>query len=59
MTEKEILKLLRANGWIITEGSNHHIAKHPNMNVRVPIPRHKGDIPLGTANKILKDTGLK
>lgn len=60
MTEREIIKLLKSNGWIIKQGSNHQLATHPKKSgIKIPIPRHKGDIPLGTVNNILKGAGLK
>lgn len=60
MTAKELKKKLRAQGWIIEQGRRHELATHPNKpEVQVAIHRHTGDIPAGTLNKILKDTGLK
>ncbi|ADY57328.1 YcfA family protein [Syntrophobotulus glycolicus DSM 8271] len=60
MTEKEILRLLKNNGWKITEGTRHHLAINPNHpGVRIPIPRHKKDIPPGTLHQILRAAGLK
>ncbi|WP_195277206.1 type II toxin-antitoxin system HicA family toxin [Anaerotruncus rubiinfantis] len=60
MTEREILKILKSNGWKITEGGNHHLATNPQKpGVKIPIPRHRGDILIGTANNILKAAGLK
>jgi len=60
MTAKELKQMLKADGWIIIQGGRHEIATHPDKpGLKVPIHRHKGDIPIGTINKILKDTGLK
>jgi len=60
MTEREIKKKLRAAGWMITTGKAHDMATNPNRpGVKIPIPRHKGDIPKGTAEAILKEAGLK
>lgn len=60
MTAKKLKRKLIAAGWIITEGKRHEQAKHLDKpGVKIPIPRHKGDIPTGTLNKILKETGLK
>lgn len=60
MTEREVLKLLRDKGWQIQEGKKHHLATHPDMpGIKIPIPRHKEDIPKGTLNSILKAAGLK
>ena len=60
MTAKELKRKLVAAGWTITEGTNHSVVTHPGKPGRkIPIHRHTGDIPAGTLNKILKDTGLK
>ena len=60
MTAKELKRRLTAEGWIITQGGRHEIATHPDKpGLKVPIHRHTGDIPTGTLNNILKDTGLK
>lgn len=60
MTEREILKRLTGAGWEITEGKRHHLATHPqHPGKKIPVPRHKGDIPKGTAEAILKQAGLK
>ena len=60
MTAKELKRKLVATGWMITEGTNHSIATHPNKpGIQIPIHRHTGDIPTGTLNNILKAAGLK
>ncbi len=30
MTEREVLNLLKRNGWVITEGKKHHLATNPD-----------------------------
>ena len=59
MTKRELEKILKQNGWIIVGGTRHDMAIKEGTNAKIPIPRHKGDIPIGTANSILKDAGLK
>lgn len=59
MTKRELEKLLKANGWDIISGANHDMAVKSNTSTKIPIPRHKGDIPIGTVKSILKDAGLK
>ena len=60
MTAKELKRKLIADGWQILQGGRHELAVHPDKPDKlVPIHRHTGDIPAGTLNKILKDTGLK
>ncbi len=61
MTEREIKNTLKKAGWKITEGSRHSLATDNPMypGKKIPIPRHKGDIPKGTVEAILKEAGLK
>ena len=60
MTAKELKRMLIANGWIISQGTKHEQATHPDKpDTLIPIHRHTGDIPTGTLHKILKDAGLK
>lgn len=58
MTRKELdRKLLRA-GWKIVHGSNHDLAVGPGGNI-IALPRHKGDLKIGTVGNILKAAGLR
>ena len=60
MTAKELKRKLIAEGWVIEQGGNHELATHPEKpGLKIPIHRHTGDIPVGTLNRILKDTKLK
>lgn len=60
VTYKETRKLIEAAGWIYknTVGSHDHFI-HPDKPGKVTIPNHRGDIPKGTYNSILKQAGLK
>jgi len=60
MTKWELERKLRKAGWIITHGKAHDMATHPQKaGIKIPIPRHAGDIPKGTVKSILKDAGLE
>ena len=60
MTKRELEKKLLKAGWVITNGKAHDLATNPlKPGIKIPIPRHKGDIPKGTANSILKDAELE
>jgi len=59
MTKRELERKLRKAGWFITHGKVHDLATNPQKpGVKIPIPRHVGDIPKGTASAILKAAGL-
>lgn len=53
VTEREIKRLLRDCGWSFVHGTKHDMAVKDGH--KIAIPRHKGDIPLGTAKAILKE----
>jgi predicted RNA binding protein YcfA (HicA-like mRNA interferase family) len=60
MTKTELEKKLRKAGWAITHGKAHDMATNPaKPGLKIPIPRHKGDIPKGTAQTILKEAGIE
>lgn len=58
MKDKELLKLLKQNGWELKRinGSHHILQKDGKTEV---LPVHGKDVPTGLLNKILKRTGLK
>ena len=60
MTFNEIEKIIKKDGWEYqyTRGS-HFCYTHKIKSGKVTIPNHKGDIPKGTLNSILKQAGLK
>ena len=60
MTKRELEQKLLKAGWVIAHGKAHDMATNPQKpGVKIPIPRHTGDIPMGTVKSILKDAGLK
>ena len=58
MKDKELLKILKQDGWELVriKGSHHVLQKGSQTEV---IPIHGKDVPTGLLNKILKRTGLK
>lgn len=59
MNKRELVKLLKQNGWEITPGSRHDLATNSNRpGVKIPIPRH-AEPNKYTIEGILKAAGLK
>lgn len=58
MRDKDLLKLLQKNGWVVKriKGSHHVMQKDNKIQI---IAVHNKDVPTGLLNKILKETGLK
>lgn len=60
MTRNELMKLFAKNAIIlIRNGANHDMFYSPITGKKFPVARHTKDIPIGTLNLILKDSGLK
>ena len=58
MKGKELVKLLRENGWKLDRISgSHHIMIKDGKSLSIPV--HNTDMKIGTLNKLLKDAGLK
>ncbi|MCC7201056.1 MAG: type II toxin-antitoxin system HicA family toxin [Nitrospirae bacterium] len=59
MTGKELIKLLKENGWVLDRiKGSHHIMVKGNKTLSVPVHRSR-DLPTGTLNSLLKEAGLK
>lgn len=58
MQDKELIKLLKKNGWQLVRinGSHHNFRKD---GVTIAVPVHGKDVPTGLLHQILKDAGLK
>ena len=59
MTGKELVKLLKKNGWELDRiNGSHHIMYKGTKTLSVPVHGNK-DLPSGTLNTLLKEGGLK
>lgn len=56
MTKRELTRILKQNGWRLIRQGKHEVWGKDGMTI--PIPRHAGDIPAGTARNILRRSGL-
>ena len=60
MKVKELLKLLKQDGWLEKDQKGSHLQLiHPVKHGKVTVPVHGGDVKIGTLNSILKQAGLK
>lgn len=58
MKGKNLLKLLKQNGWeVVRINRSHHVLQKNGKTTVVPI--HGKDVPIGLLNTILKEAGLK
>ena len=55
MTVREILKVLRKDGWYTADQEGSHISlKHPTKPGKVTVPNHNGDLKPGTLRNCRK-----
>lgn len=60
MTPDEVSSLLRKNGFVLLKGRGKGSHKlYVKGERQTIVPGHKGDLPKGTLNAILKQAGLK
>ena len=59
MTGRDLLKLLKANGWELDRvRGSHHILVKGGATVSVPVHGSR-DVPKGTLHAILKEAGIR
>ncbi|MBD5465256.1 MAG: type II toxin-antitoxin system HicA family toxin [Lachnospiraceae bacterium] len=60
ITAKEMIKLLKKNGFVIMNQNGSHIKmKHSDTGKTVIVPYHAKDLKKGLEQEILKQAGLK
>ncbi len=60
MTAKELIKILKADGWFEKNQRGSHLQLvHLTKAGKVTVPIHSGDLDIKTCNSILKQAGLK
>lgn len=60
MTSREIIKVLKANGWTLANVTGSHFTfKHPTNPNLVTVKHPRKDFPRGTLRAMEKASGLK
>jgi len=60
MTAREVLRLLRKDGWyVVTQNGSHIQMEHPVKKGKVTVPNHKDDLAKGTLHSIYTQAKLK
>ena len=59
MTAKQMIKLLKKNGFIEVSQNGSHVKLKNSDNITVIVPNHAKDLKKGTEQQILKQAGLK
>ena len=60
MTGKELIKLLKKNGWILDRIAGSHYIMIKDKLRSIPVPVHgKKDLPKGLISAILGQSGIK
>ena len=60
MTPKQMVKLLKKNGFeIVSQNGSHIKMRHTETGRQTEVPMHSKDLKKGLENAILKQAGLK
>jgi len=60
ITSKKLIKLLKKNGFKIDRiTGSHFIFYNSNNKKRIVVPFHNKDLPKGTLNSIIKQSGIE
>jgi len=58
-TAKDLIRMVEKEGWTLVRAKgSHQIFEHSEKQGVIVIPNHKGTLPVGTANSILKQAGV-
>lgn len=60
LSPRKLIKILHKNGfYFIRQNGSHALFKNFSKNLKVIVPMHSKDIPMGTLRAILKDAQIK
>lgn len=60
MESREIIKLLKADGWFLVKVvGSHHQYRHPTKPGKVTVKHPRKDCPIGTLKSMERQSGLK
>ena len=57
LTAREVMNRLRREGWTERPGKGSHVVFTRPGHDNVPVPNHRGDIPIGTLRSICRAAG--
>lgn len=58
-TARDLVRVIEAKGGrFLRPGRRHDVYVVPGRNRPIEIPRHRGDLPTGTAHAILRQIGI-
>ncbi|MFH1024595.1 MAG: type II toxin-antitoxin system HicA family toxin [Planctomycetota bacterium] len=55
---RELAAKLRRAGYMEIRTSRHPVYYLAERNITVPVPKHPGDVPIGTLRAIVRETGM-
>ncbi|MDL1893232.1 type II toxin-antitoxin system HicA family toxin [Sphingobacteriales bacterium CHB3] len=55
---RELASKLRRAGYIEVRTKRHPVFYLEEKNITIPVPRHPGDVPIGTLRAIVREMGI-
>jgi predicted RNA binding protein YcfA (HicA-like mRNA interferase family) len=58
ISHRELARKLRRAGYVEIRTSRHPVFYLAEKNITIPVPRHPGDVPIGTLRAIVREMGM-
>ena len=58
ITHRELARKLRRAGYVEIRTTRHPVFYLASRSITIPVPRHPGDVPIGTLRAIVREMGL-
>ena len=58
VSHRELASKLRRAGYVEIRTTRHPVYYLEDRNITVPVPRHPGDVPIGTLRAIVREMGV-
>jgi predicted RNA binding protein YcfA (HicA-like mRNA interferase family) len=59
LSHRELAAKLRRAGYVEIRTSRHPVYYLTGKNVTIPVPRHPGQVPIGTLRAIVREMGIR
>ena len=58
ITHRELARKLRQAGYVEIRTKRHPVYYLAEKNATIPVPKHPGDVPIGTLRAIVREMGI-
>ena len=58
ISHRDLARKLRRTGYVEIRTSRHPVFYLAERQITIPVPRHPGDVPIGTLRAIVREMGI-